>query len=99
MSEDVKRYQSTTPRPSDFDSFWAATRADLEKVPLSLSIERSTLRSTPEADAYEAIFASLSGARVFAWICVPTGGGRHPAILQMPGYSGSPGLPRAWAKL
>lgn len=95
---DLTSFESTTPRPADFDRFWADTRAELEKVPISLEVARSALRSTPEVDAYEVTFRSLGGAAVFAWLCAPAGGGNRPGLVVYPGYSGAPGLPRFWAK-
>jgi len=95
---DLASFESTTLRPADFDSFWKGTRADLDKVPLSLTVERSTLRSTPEVDTYEVTYASLGGCRIFGWLCAPTGATGRPGLVIYPGYSGSPGIPRFWAK-
>jgi len=95
---EIADFQSTTPRPAGFDKFWDDTRAELAKVPISLEVERSTLRSTPDVDAYEVMFRSLGGAHCFAWLCVPSGGTNRPGLVVYPGYSGAPGLPRVWAK-
>lgn len=95
---DLTSCQSSTPRPEGFDRFWADTRAELAWIPISLEVERSSLRSTPEVDTYEVTFASLGGAHVFAWLCTPTAAGPHPGLVIYPGYSGSPGVPRVWAK-
>lgn len=95
---DLAGFQSTTPKPAGFDKFWADTRTELERVPISLEVERSTLRSTPEVDAYEVTFRSLGGAHCFAWLCVPSGATKRPGLVVYPGYSGAPGLPRVWAK-
>jgi cephalosporin-C deacetylase len=99
MPADLASFESTARRPDDFDKFWADTRAELERLPLSLELARSALRSTPQVDTYEVTYASLTGAHVFAWLCVPTKAGPHPGLAIYPGYSGSPGVPRAWAKL
>lgn len=96
---DIASFRSSTPRPGDFDRFWDNTRADLAKIPMSLTVERSTLRSTPEVDTYEVTFASLGGCEVFAWLCVPAGTSGRPGLVVYPGYSGSPSVPRFWAKI
>jgi cephalosporin-C deacetylase len=92
-------FRDSTPRPDDFDAFWTAAQDELARVPLALSIERSALRSTPEVDAYEVRCASLGGARLFGWLCRGRGGtAQRPGLAIYPGYSGSPGVPRFWAK-
>jgi cephalosporin-C deacetylase len=96
---DLVNFESTTSRPDGFETFWADTRAELEKLPLSLELERSALRSTPDVDTYEVTYTSLTGAHVFAWLCVPNGDGPYPGLAIYPGYSGAPLVPRAWAKL
>lgn len=95
---DLSGFQSSTPKPADFDRFWDDTSAALAKVPISLEVERSTLRSTPDVDAYEVRFRSLGGAHCFAWLCAPSGATSRPGLVVYPGYSGAPGLPRVWAR-
>jgi cephalosporin-C deacetylase len=92
-------FKPTTRRPADFDAFWDAARDELARVPLSLEMERSSLRSTPEVDVHEVHFASLGGARLFAWLArAVEGPAKRPGLIVYPGYSGTPGIPRAWAK-
>ena len=92
-------FEPTTRRPHDFDAFWDAARAELARIPLSLEIQRSALRSTPEVDVHEVRFASLGGVRLFGWLARANDGpARRPGLIVYPGYSGSPGIPRAWAK-
>ena len=94
----IRDFQSSARRPSDFDEFWQQAQSELERVPLSILVERSGLRSTPDVDAYEVTFASVGGLQIFGWLCIPTGPGRHAGLVVYPGYSGSPSLPRAWAR-
>lgn len=99
MTSDLSGFESTTQRPADFDTFWADTRAELDRTPMSLELARSSLRSTPDVDTYEVTYTSFGGAHVFGWLCVPAGGGKRPGLVVYPGYSASPGVPRAWARL
>jgi cephalosporin-C deacetylase len=92
-------FEATTRRPDDFDAFWDAARAELARIPLSLEVQRSALRSTAEVDVHEVRFMSLGGARLFGWLARKTiGPAKRPGLVVYPGYSGSPGIPRAWAK-
>lgn len=97
--EDLANSSSSTVRPGDFDEYWTKTRVELERVPISISVERSTLRSTPLVDTYEVSYSSLSGLRIFGWLCVPHGETNCPGLVIYPGYSGSTAIPRAWAGL
>lgn len=96
--EDLTGSSSSTVKPGDFDNYWSKTRTELDRVPISLTAERSTLRSTSQVDTYEVSYSSLSGLRIFAWLCVPTGKTNCPGLVIYPGYSGSTSIPRAWAQ-
>lgn len=92
-------FTAATRRPADFDAFWEGTRADLARVPPAVELERSSQRSTDEVETYELRYSSLGGARIFGWLCRTRGGASsRPGIVVYPGYSGSPGIPRAWAR-
>ncbi len=97
--EDLTKSTSSSIKPSNFDEYWANARAELDRVPVSLTSERSTLRSTSDVDTFEIAFASLSGLRIFGWLCLPVGRTKCPGLVIYPGYGGSPAIPRAWAKL
>lgn len=99
MPADVAGFQSSTPRPSDFDQFWAATRAALAEIPSAISFEASDLRSTPTVDTFAVHYTSLENVVIFGWLCLPRGRRSLPGLVIYPGYSGSPAIPRAWAGL
>ena len=96
--QDLTKSTSSTIKPSDFDDYWTRTRVELDRIPVSLSSERSTLRSTANVDTYEITYSSLSGLRIFGWLCVPVGRSNCPGLVIYPGYSGSTAIPRAWAQ-
>ena len=96
------RHQTSVVRPSDFDAFWAATMAEVEKVPLNPSMARVAMRSTPEVDVFEIHYDSLDGLRIAGWYCRPAESyipPPYPGLLIVPGYISEPTLPKSWAKM
>ncbi|NKB69885.1 MAG: prolyl oligopeptidase family serine peptidase [Candidatus Latescibacteria bacterium] len=86
-------------RPGDFDAFWDSVLAQVEAMPLNAQVEVVPLRSTPEVEVYEVHYDSLDGVRIAAWYCLPAQRqGPLPAIVQVPGYIGEPGIPVDWAR-
>lgn len=93
-------YSTSNIRPADFDAFWDDILAQADQIPLNASVERLSLRSTPEVEVYEVHYDSLDGVRIAGWYCLPVRRpGRLAAILHLPGYTGEPILPKATAKL
>ena len=77
--------------PDDFDAFWAAGAARLEKeVPLDPRLEKDEARSAKDGafDWYQVSFATF-GRRVYGWLSVPKGvigsGRKVPGRVQVPG--------------
>jgi cephalosporin-C deacetylase len=96
------RHQTSVVRPSDFEEFWRATMAEVEKVPLNPSMARVPMRSTPEVDVFEIHYDSLDGLRIAGWYCRPTESylpPPYPGLLIVPGYISEPTLPKSWAKM
>ncbi|TAK22057.1 MAG: acetylxylan esterase [Chloroflexota bacterium] len=93
-------FRASTRRPSDFDGFWNEAHRDLDLVPDAVFVERSSLRSSDTIDVFEVRFSSIGGARVFGWLARGREArSRRPGLVIFPGYGGSPGIPRAWAKV
>lgn len=94
---DIADFASSARRPDDFDEHWAIALAELAKVPPSIALERSALRSNDTIDTYEVHYASLQGVRIFGWLCVPRGRDQLPAVIGYPGYSAVVSPPRGRA--
>jgi cephalosporin-C deacetylase-like acetyl esterase len=93
----------TQTEPADFDAFWAATRAELKKIPMDPVLTPKPELSGPNFDAYELSLANYDPLgekpRFYGVLCVPKGAGPFPAILQTPGagvrgYKGEIWVPR-----
>ena len=73
-----ERLEKGSPRPADFDAFWAQSRARLAKeVPLDARVVRVDERSTADFDFYRISFATF-GRRVHGYMSVPTDRSRAP---------------------
>lgn len=80
-----EKIQPTVKMPSDFEAFWNAGKADLAKIPLESKMIPMPERSTDAVDVYHVNFRNVGNSRVYGVLTVPKGGGKYPAILQVPG--------------
>lgn len=84
-------YRGSTPRPADFDEYWARGLAALDAVPADVAIVPAEFQ-TPYARCSHLWFTGTGGARVHAQLLQPVAATEpHPAVLQFHGYSGSSG--------
>lgn len=75
-----------TPFPDDFATYWRGEQARLEReVPFEVDKTPAPRLSTPDRDAYYVSFPTFRGKRVYGVLAVPKGGGRYPAIVNVPG--------------
>ncbi len=81
--------QRVTPvRPPDgFDEFWDKTLAELEKVPLDLSLTEQPDLETPAGKVYLAKFRAWEGRWAWAWLYEPKGDKLVDATVQCPPVS------------
>jgi len=87
--DELLTYQGSTPRPADFDEYWARALADLADQPADVEITPAEFQ-TPFARCSHLRFTGTGGARVHAKLLqpvTPTG----PAVLEFHGYSGNSG--------
>jgi cephalosporin-C deacetylase len=87
--DELLTYQGSTPRPADFDEYWARALADLAEQPADVEITPAEFQ-TPFARCSHLRFTGTGGARVHAKLLqpvTPTG----PAVLEFHGYSGNSG--------
>lgn len=88
-----EKIQPTVKMPEDFQKFWENAKAELAKIPLEPKLIHLPDRSTDAVDVYHVNFRNIGNSRVYGVLTVPKGGGKYPAILQVPGagirpYSG-----------
>ena len=83
-----------TPRPADFDAFWAARMAEADAVPLDYELAPSDEVPSCEACSFfDLTFAGMGGARVYAKYLLPASDAPVPLVFQFHGY---PGATRSW---
>ena len=93
------QYVSKVERPEDIDEFWDDVVAATAEIPLAAEVLHDPLRSTGEIDVYEVFFTSLDRVRIAGWYAVPKErDGLLPGLLQVPGYTMEPPIPKAWAR-
>lgn len=88
--------QPTVMMPTDFEAFWANEKAELAKIPMDPRMIHIPERSTESVDVYHVNFQNIKNSRIYGVLTMPKGGGKYPAILQVPGagirpYSGDLG--------
>ncbi|MGB3444721.1 MAG: acetylxylan esterase [Actinophytocola sp.] len=87
--DELLTYQGSTPRPDDFDEYWARGLTELADLPADVEITPAEFQ-TPFARCSHLWFTGTGGARVHAKLLAPvtpTG----PAVLQFHGYTGDSG--------
>jgi cephalosporin-C deacetylase len=87
--DELLTYRGSSPRPDDFDEFWARGLAELADVPADVEITPAEFQ-TPYARCSHLWFTGTGGARVHAKLLQPvTPAG--PAVLAFHGYNGDSG--------
>jgi cephalosporin-C deacetylase len=93
------KYVSQVRRPDDIDQFWESVVAETAKVPLEAEVVYDPLRSTETIAVYEVFYNSLDSVRVAGWYARPReSNGLLPGLLQVPGYTMEPPIPKVWAE-
>lgn len=79
--------------PADFDAFWDTTLAQLEQIPLDMTLEEQPDKETPLGKVFKVRYRSWESRWAWAWLNVPKGEGRYPAKIVLPPVSAyQPGL-------
>jgi cephalosporin-C deacetylase len=90
--EELKTYRGISPRPSDFDAYWAKALAELDATDPQPELKRSAALTVPQAELFDLTFTGAGGARIYAKYLRPSKiESSRPAILQFHGYAGSSG--------
>jgi cephalosporin-C deacetylase len=73
--------------PADFDAFWEKTLAELEKIPLDLTMEPQPKLETAQGVVYKIKYRSWGGRWAWAWLTVPKKEDKVPGTLICPAVS------------
>lgn len=82
--------------PKDLNLFWQRTIDELAKTDAEPTLEEAAEQSAREIVTYRVTLNSFQDRRIRGWYSVPKdppAGGRLPAILAVPGYSGVKPIP------
>lgn len=89
---DLREYYGISPRPTDFDAYWAAALTELDSVDPAPKLERTKEISPRNAEAFDLWFTGVGGARIYAKYVRPKKATEPaPAVLEFHGYSGNSG--------
>ena len=89
--EKLYSYEGRSPRPSDFDEYWASALKELDAVDPEPRFVPSWLQ-LPNAECFDLFYKSVRGATIHAKYVRPKHTeGPVPAVLQFHGYTGGAG--------
>ncbi len=85
---ELKRYQGTNPRPSDFDSYWDSALRELEGHDPRVELNLNTTIDHPAAECFDLWYTGVGGERIYAKYVRPRESvGPAPAVLRFHGYT------------
>lgn len=88
---ELRKYRGRSPRPGDFDAFWARALKEMRGTNPMLEMKPAEFQA-PCAECFDLYFTGVRGARIHAKYLRPRRAGRpHPAVVQFHGYSGDCG--------
>ena len=88
--EELKRYQGSSPRPSDFDTYWDAALVELDHHDAQVRFEPNATLRADHVECFDLWFTGLGGAKVYAKYVRPKSAESAPpvaAVLKFHGYS------------
>jgi len=89
--EQLRTYRGKNPRPSDFDSFWDRSLAEMRLIDPKVELIAADFQ-TSNIECFHLFFRGLGGARVHAKLLRPAKSpSPHPAVLMFHGYTGDSG--------
>lgn len=89
--DELKQYKGSSPRPEDFDKYWADALDELDKVKPKAELIPAKFK-TEHAQCFDLYFTGVGGSRIHAKYLRPVNTANpHPAILQFHGYTGNSG--------
>lgn len=88
---ELLKYQGISPKPEDFDQYWARALAELEAVDPQVELVPNEFQA-PQAECFDLYFTGVQGARIHAKYVRPKAAATpHPAVLQFHGYAWNSG--------
>jgi cephalosporin-C deacetylase len=89
--EQLKTYSGKNPCPSDFDSFWDRSLAEMRSIDPQIELIAAEF-TAPSVECFHLFFIGVGGTRVHAKLLRPTNtSSPHPAVLMFHGYTGDSG--------
>ena len=90
---DVEKIRQDEPCPADFDAYWTAEKARLEReVPLDPKMTLDENLSSKEANCYRVSFATFGGKRVYGFLAVPKDSSKAPFRVRVKVPGAGPGV-------
>ena len=89
---ELREYFGVSPRPGDFDDYWAAALAELDATDPAPRLEPSRAIRLKNTEAFDLWFTGVGGAQIYAKYLRPKAAASpHPAVLKFHGYTGHSG--------
>ena len=89
--EQLREYRGKNPCPSDFDSFWDKSLAEMRSTDPEVELIAAEFQA-PNVECFHLFFRGVGDARVHAKLLRPVNTqSPHPAILLFHGYTGDSG--------
>ena len=93
---DVEKIRQDEPCPEDFDAYWTAEKARLEReVPLDPKMTLDEKLSTSVFNCYRVNFATFGGKRVYGFLAVPKDKSKAPFRVRVRVPGAGPGVTSA----
>lgn len=89
--EQLRTYSGKNPRPSDFDSFWDKSLAEMRSIDPKIELIEAEF-TAPNVECFHLFYTGVGGARIHAKLLRPANApSPHPAVLLFHGYTGDSG--------
>ena len=76
------KIERSTPMPDDFEAFWAAKIAELDAVPMNLTLEPVEI-GNDKIEYFKVTLDNIRGTKIYGQLAKPKGGKNLPALLQV----------------
>ncbi|MDD2437818.1 MAG: acetylxylan esterase [Massilibacteroides sp.] len=76
----------TVKLPADFTEFWDNAKKEAATIAMDTRMTLIPERCTEKVEVYHVSIQNYQpGTRLYGIVCIPKGGGKHPAVLKVPG--------------
>ena len=87
-----RKLKPSSPRPADFDAWWAAKIKQLHEIPVNAQLT-AVESAKPNVDYAKITMDNINGTHIQGQIAKPSGAGKHPALLLLQWAGGAYSLP------